>query len=150
VDNRKVQSMVRSERFFRPYKLGELFFMKVVPKRSLTVVGGRRQKLTEKLQYRYTGPHRVIEVLNPIVYVAMVDNKIKIVHALRMKRDPSTVREYIPMANDILNDNEVDDTLLSEELLIEDDEANEGHFSDFWQDHNEEPEEAEELAESEY
>jgi len=141
--------LVRVERLFRPYKVGDMFFLKVIPKRFLTVLGGKKQKLTAKLQYRYTGPHKVIEVLNPIVYIAMVDNKIKRVHALRMKRDPSTVKEYIPMAHNMFDDDAKDDTLLPEELLveyekrrdshellIEDEVENTGHFADFW-DNNE-------------
>ena len=106
-----------------------MFFLKVIPKRFLSVLGGKKQKLTAKLQYRYTGPHKVIEVLNPIVYVAMVDNKIKRVHALRMKRDPSTVKEYIPMSHNMFDDEEKDDTLVMEELLIADEEDNKSSSS---------------------
>ena len=35
------------------------------------------------------GPHRIIEVINPVVYKAMVDGKVVIVHANKIKRDPS-------------------------------------------------------------
>ena len=71
-------------------------------------------------------------MLNPIVYVAMVDNKIKRVHALRMERDPSTAKEYIPMSHNMFDDEEKDDTLLAEELLIADEEENEEYFDSFW------------------
>ena len=62
----------------------------------------------------------------------MVDNKLRTVHALRMKRDPTSRAEYIPMANDLLDDNETEDTLTQEELLIEDDDSNLSYFEDFW------------------
>ena len=36
------------------------------------------------------------------------------------------------MANDLLDDNETEDTLTQEELLIEDDDSNLSYFEDFW------------------
>ena len=60
------RSLVRQERLFRPYKKNDLFFLKVIPKRFITITGSRKQKLTAKLQMRYSGPHRIIEGLNPI------------------------------------------------------------------------------------
>jgi hypothetical protein len=44
-------------------------------------------KMRSKLQYRYTGPHTVTEVYNPVTYKASIDGFSRIVHANRMKRD---------------------------------------------------------------
>jgi hypothetical protein len=43
--------------------------------------------MSSKLQYRYTGPHTVTEVYNPVTYKASIDGFSRIVHANRMKRD---------------------------------------------------------------
>jgi hypothetical protein len=43
--------------------------------------------MSNKLQYRYTGPHTVTEVFNPVTYKVSIDGFSRIVHANRMKRD---------------------------------------------------------------
>ena len=39
-----------------------------------------------KLQYRYTGPHTVLEEVNPVVFRANVNGVVRTVHANKMKR----------------------------------------------------------------
>jgi hypothetical protein len=59
----------------------------VRPKLKYTISG--------KLFGRYTGPHEVYEVINPVVYVAIVDGALRTVHANKMKRDIHTEDEVV-------------------------------------------------------
>ena len=43
--------------------------------------------LTTSLGMRYSGPHEVLHVINPVVYVAAVDGTLRYVHANKMKRE---------------------------------------------------------------
>jgi len=47
----------------------------------------KKYKLSGKLQYRYTGPHMILTVINPVTYIASFDGFRRTVHANRMKRD---------------------------------------------------------------
>ena len=85
----------KHEKIFKPYMVNDLFFLKSIPKRYHTEKGRTKQKITAKLQMRYTGPHRVLEVKNPVLYVALVDGRRKMVHALKMKRDISTAERFV-------------------------------------------------------
>ena len=78
------------EREFIPYTNGEQFYLKSTPKRTFTdPIMKEKHKVNQKLQMRYTGPHRITKVINPVVYEANVDGKLIIVHANKIKRDPS-------------------------------------------------------------
>ena len=104
-------------RIFKPFRVGQKFYLKTAPKRmfvaerevkpvfledstspdaATTMV---RQKLkyaiSGKLFSRYTGPHEVYEVINPVVYVAIVDGALRTVHANKMKRDIHTDDEVV-------------------------------------------------------
>jgi len=73
---------------FRPYRCGDYFMLKRVPKAYLR--GKKRQvfKLTYKLQDRWTGPFRVVKVISDILYDADIHGMIKRVHAVNMKPGP--------------------------------------------------------------
>jgi hypothetical protein len=90
-------------RIFQPYKVGDYFFLKTIAKRWLTEEGKKTYKLTRKLQMRYTGPHLVIEVKNPVIYKVLVNGKERMVHASKMKRDPAANRILEVYEDDILD-----------------------------------------------
>ena len=87
------------ERTFKPYSVGEFFYMKSLPKRYLNIKGKKKEKLSLKLQERWTGPHVVLHVYNPVLYRCSVNNRIRNVHAIRMKRETSAKERFIPMAD---------------------------------------------------
>ena len=76
---------------FKPFEAGDSFYLKSMPRRSMasedTASERERLLISAKLQFRYTGPHVVIRALNPVVYEARVNGRIKVVHAMKMKRD---------------------------------------------------------------
>ena len=81
---------------FRPYRRGEQFYFKTIPRRTFRSLEDEQQyKISAKLQYRFSGPHVVTEVISPVVYRVRIDGREKIIHANRMKRDP---RQRAPMA----------------------------------------------------
>ena len=90
-------------RLFRPFRVGEMFFMKSIPKRFLTDEAKKKWKLTQKLQHRYTGPHKVIEVKSPVVYKCLVNGKEKMVWAGKMKRDPASNKPFDAFEDDIVD-----------------------------------------------
>ena len=84
------------QRPFRPYRRGEQFFFKSVPRRNFKSLEDEQlYKISAKLQYRFSGPHVVTEVISPVVYRVRIDGREKIIHANRMKRDP---RKLPPLA----------------------------------------------------
>ena len=100
VDNREPEKRVR---LFRPYSVNELFFMKSIPKRFVTDLDKKHWKLTRKLMHRYTGPHKIIQVMNPVVYKAMVNGREKMVHASKMKRDASSNKPFEIFEDDVFD-----------------------------------------------
>jgi len=75
-------------RRFVPFRVGQHFYLKAVPKRHFKSVEEERIiKLNSKLSFRYTGPHTIVKVINPVVYLANVDGKLRTVHASKLKRD---------------------------------------------------------------
>jgi hypothetical protein len=75
-------------RAFAPFRIGEQFYYKAMTRRSFKSLDDEKTyKMSSKLQYRYTGPHTVTEVYNPVTYKASIDGFSRIVHANRMKRD---------------------------------------------------------------
>ena len=93
IDNKPTE---KGERCFRPYDIGDKFYLKTIPKRFYNDKGNFKFKLAAKLQMRYTGPHTITEAHNPIIYTALVNGILKKVHARKMKRDTSTATERMP------------------------------------------------------
>jgi len=101
---------------YHPYEPEDVFYLRSIPKRFFTTEEGEKQKITAKLQYRYTGPHRVISVKNPVTFVAIVNGKLKTVHASKMKRESKVHYEMfreIDYGEDLIEQNEAD---LNEEV----------------------------------
>jgi RNase H-like domain found in reverse transcriptase/Integrase zinc binding domain/Reverse transcriptase (RNA-dependent DNA polymerase) len=112
----------KHEKIFRPYLVDDLFYLKSIPKRYHTEKGRIKQKITAKLQMRYTGPHRVLEVKNPVLYVALVDGRRKMVHALKMKRDASTAERFVGFEDDMWDDDNEQEIVMEKEDNDDDDE----------------------------
>jgi hypothetical protein len=75
-------------RIFRQFTIGQRFYLKTVPRRYFISEDDKlKYKLSSSLQNRYTGPHEVLSVINPVVYVAAVDGALRLVHANKMKRE---------------------------------------------------------------
>ena len=76
-----------------PYSVNEKFYLKSIPKRFYISDEGEKSPINAKLQYRYTGPHIILQQINPVTYKALVNGTIKTVHANKMKRDtePNTI-----------------------------------------------------------
>jgi hypothetical protein len=73
---------------FTPYRVGEQFYYRTLPRRTFkSSTDEREYKMSSKLQYRYTGPHTVTTVINPVTYKSSMDGFNRTVHANRMKRD---------------------------------------------------------------
>ena len=86
----------RTERPFKEYAPGDQFYLRTLPSRFYIDDGSNKHRLSSKLQRRYTGPHVVQSVINPVTYRAIVNGKIRVVHASKMKRDqpaPAIIRE---------------------------------------------------------
>ena len=77
----------RTERKFVEYKQGDQFYLRVIPSRFYIDDADSKHRLSSKLQRRYTGPHVVQSAINPVTYRAIVNGKIKVVNASKMKRD---------------------------------------------------------------
>ena len=76
----------REPLLFEPYEAGDYFMLRRHPKRHVINRRTReRNKLTAKLQFRWTGPYRITEKLSPVLYKAMVHGKEMCVHAVNMK-----------------------------------------------------------------
>ena len=60
----------------------------MVPRRNfVSAEDEKKYKLSTKLQYRYTGPHTISIIINPVTYEVNIDGIKKVIHADRMKRD---------------------------------------------------------------
>ncbi len=71
---------------FKPYQVGDWFYLRVVPKSTYKSKDEEEAiQISSKLQFRYTGPYRVHEVLLPILYKAMIHGESRTVHAINMK-----------------------------------------------------------------
>ena len=87
VTNTATYNAIPKERLvFRPYTVGQWFYIRRIPKRFFTSKGDKkRHHLVAKLQMRYCGPYRITKVINPVLYEADIHNAIKRVHAVNMK-----------------------------------------------------------------
>ena len=72
VSNSEKANKVPAERLvFRPYEVGDFFFLRVVPKSTYKSKAEEEAiQVSSKLQFRYTGPYQVLKVLMPVLYQA--------------------------------------------------------------------------------
>ena len=76
-------------RVFIPYHPGEQFYFKSVPRRAFKNLEDEKwHKVSAKMQFRFSGPHTVTQIINPVTYKARIDGVIRTVHVNRMKRNP--------------------------------------------------------------
>ena len=82
-----MQPRRREPLVFREFNEGDYVFLKHVPRRFYRDdIHKKRYKLSRKLQVRYVGPYRIINKFSPVVYQVEINNKLKTVHAINMKR----------------------------------------------------------------
>jgi hypothetical protein len=71
---------------FIPFTVGSYCYLKTVPRRFFKDPSEKKiHKLSSKLQFRYSGPYRIIQVISPVIYKADIHGEIKTVHAINMK-----------------------------------------------------------------
>jgi transposase InsO family protein len=71
---------------FKEYEPGMYFYHRRIAKRFYkNEVDEKVYKLTAKLQYRWTGPFRILKKINPVLYEADIHNKATVVHAINMR-----------------------------------------------------------------
>ena len=85
----------KNRRIFRPFQEGEMVFVRTIPKLEFASDElEKKYKLASKLQARYTGPHKIIRVINPTTYMVKFENgKEHAIHATKLKRDPAQLRK---------------------------------------------------------
>ena len=75
-------------RRFVQYKPNDTFYVRKIPKREFKDPKDEElHKINAKLQDRYSGPHQVIEQMNPVQYKCLINGKEKLVHVNKMKKD---------------------------------------------------------------
>ena len=85
---------------FKPYKVGDYFFRKIIPRRHYRNKAEQTAYLlSSKLQPRYSGPYIVTKVLSPVNYLAVIHGKTQPVHALNMKPHHLSQRLAQPLHN---------------------------------------------------
>jgi hypothetical protein len=71
---------------FKEYKEGDYFYHRRIPKRfHKSEKDEKNHKLNAKLQFRWTGPFRVLKKVNPVLYEADMHNVSTMVHAVNMR-----------------------------------------------------------------
>jgi transposase InsO family protein len=71
---------------FVPFTVGSYCYLKTVPRRFFKDPSDKKNyKLSSKLQFRYSGPYRIVQVISPVIYKADIHGTIKTVHAINMK-----------------------------------------------------------------
>jgi hypothetical protein len=85
-------------RVFKEYNPGDLFFIKNVPDATYTHWDNPKDKrpISAKLQHRWAGPYRVIDKINPVIYTASINGRVKRIHALAMKPMRSDFGYFTP------------------------------------------------------
>ena len=72
-------------------------FLRRVPMRvNLSPKEERRRALGAKLQMRWTGPYRIIQVRSDVLYVCLVHGGERMCHAINMKIASASTKDYVP------------------------------------------------------
>ena len=75
----------RYKQAFTPFRVGEQFYYRTLPRRTFkSTTDEREYKMSSKLQYRYTSPHTITVVINPVTYKSSMDGFNRMLHANRM------------------------------------------------------------------
>jgi hypothetical protein len=116
-----LEPKILKERVFRQFDVGSWFYLLTTPKRFIVddtpgdAETRTKWRISAKLSYRYTGPHRVVKVINPVMYLANIDGVERRVHATLMKRDYSRQSPFMDVDIPFMDEPE-------EDLLIDDEE----------------------------
>jgi transposase InsO family protein len=71
---------------FKEYEVGHYFYHRRIAKRFYkNELDEKVYKLNAKLQYRWTGPFRILEKINAVLYKADIHGKSTMVHAINMR-----------------------------------------------------------------
>lgn len=85
----------REKLIFQPYNLGDWAFLRRVPMRSYASPTEEiRKMLSSKLQMRWTGPYRIIQVFSDVLYVCLVHGEERVTHAVNMKLSSAQTQDY--------------------------------------------------------
>ena len=90
---------------YHGFDIGDLVYIKQIPKMFNVAEDNEKFQLTAKLQHRYHGPHPVVAIVNPVSFEVNVNGKIKRVHANKMKRASPRPRTRNVAANLVDNAN---------------------------------------------
>jgi hypothetical protein len=81
-----MQHQPRNKLPFKPFVVGSYCYLKSIPRRFFRNPTEKKiHKLSSKLQFRYSGPYRIVQVISPVIYKADIHGVIKTVHAINMK-----------------------------------------------------------------
>jgi hypothetical protein len=84
---------------FKPYKHGDFFYLRVVPKRVYkSEKDEKAHQISSKLQFRYTGPYMIHDVISTVLYSSYIHGKLKRVHAINMK--PASRTRQVEIVHD--------------------------------------------------
>jgi transposase InsO family protein len=88
--DKNVEVMQKEPKHPLPYvefEVGDYVFLRSVPKRFYRDLKEKKRYLiTRKLQMRWIGPYRIVSKFNPVLYQVDINDKLKTIHAVNMKR----------------------------------------------------------------
>jgi hypothetical protein len=80
------QQHLRDYLQFKVYKVGHYFYHRIIAKRFYkNELDEKVYKLNSKLQYRWTGPFRILEKINAVLNKADIYSKSTMVHTINMQ-----------------------------------------------------------------
>jgi hypothetical protein len=83
---------------FHCYELGDWVYLRRVPMRGYKGPKDlERRQTSSKLQMRWTGPYRVVEVHSDVLVSCLVHGKVQVTHAINMKRAAAKREDYAGM-----------------------------------------------------
>ena len=82
----QLNHIVKEPRQFKELKVGQMVFLKQIPKRKYRYyLDSKQYALSSKLQFRYVGPYEIIGKKSPVVYTIQMENKIRVVSIMNLK-----------------------------------------------------------------
>jgi len=88
-------------REFNEYRVGDRFYLLRKPATHFIHYDDEKRKQSKicpKLQRRKTGPYTITRRFSPVLYEALIDGKLQVVHVLKMELDPTNAyyRLHLP------------------------------------------------------
>jgi len=79
-------SKPREPRVFKEFEVGDWVYRKVIPKLKFKYYLDQKEyKVIKKLQFRFNGPHKIVEKFSPVLYKILEHGEAKTYHALNLK-----------------------------------------------------------------